>query len=273
MSATRLLAPGSVDCHSHLYPPAGAFAPRSGQRHEPGADVSNYLGLCDRLGVDRHVLVQAMAYPDPRSLLHGIARIGTARCRGIVFFEDALGADDLSRLHEAGVRGFRFLYRAGEPVDMPAIRRSAETAAALGWHLIVQAEGAELAAHCDTLLGLPCIVVADHTGRLPRGAGPGDPSAQALCRFLGGGGWVKLASPYNLTLDGRSDFAPLSALIRMLVEAGAERLVWGLNFPHPNLPAGGKPDEEGTLRSLLDLLGAAERQKIFVENPRLLYSF
>ncbi|KKB11831.1 hypothetical protein VE25_10705 [Devosia geojensis] len=273
MSDARLLPPGSCDCHSHLYPSADAFPIRAGQHHEPNADTADYLAVCASLGVDRHVLVQGKAYPDRRSLLHGMAGLGSDRARGIVFFDEAPTANDLETLRASGVCGFRFLFRPGEPFDMAPVRAGAELAAAMDGHVIVQAEGAELAARYAGLLALPCPVVVDHIARLPRGAGLDEAATRALLGFLDDGGWVKLAAPYNVTADGRPDFTPLSALVRALVDAGPRRLVWGLNFPHPNLAPQDKPDERATLRSLIDLLDPTEIQQIFVENPRLLYKF
>jgi D-galactarolactone isomerase len=273
MSDMRLLPQASCDCHSHLYPPADVFPVRPGQHHEPNAGTADYLALCGSLGIDRHVLVQGKAYPDRQSLLHGIAELGPGRARGIVFFDETLTDDDLATLRAGGVCGFRFLFRAGEPFDMAAVRAGALAAAAMDGHVIVQAEGAELSAHYDALLALPCPVVVDHIGRLPRGADVEDHAVRALLGFLGSGGWVKLAAPYNVTGNGRSDFAPLSALVRALADTEPRRLVWGLNFPHPNLSPQDKPDERATLQSLLDLLDAAEVRQVFVENPGLLYKF
>jgi D-galactarolactone isomerase len=273
MSHIPLLPKGSCDCHSHLYPPEGAFPMRPGQHHELNADTADYLALCGDLGIERHVLVQGKAYPDWESLLHGIAELGSDRARGIVFYEDSISAADVAILNETNICGFRFLFRAGERIDMESVHAGASLAAGNGWHIIVQAEGPELMDHYDALLALPCPVIVDHIGRPPRGAGADSEAFTALIAFVQGGGWVKLAAPYNLTAAGQSDYTPLADLVRALLQAGSERLVWGLNFPHPNLRADGKPDERATLTSLLGLLTPREIQQIFVENPRLLYRF
>lgn len=273
MSEAPLLPEGSCDCHSHLYPPYGTFPTRPGQHHELNAETADYLAICNDLGVGRHVLVQGKAYPDWSSLLHGIAELGSERTRGIVFYAPSISAADIAMLNDRNVCGFRFLFRAGEPVDMGAMHAGASLAADNGWHIIVQAEGPALMSHYDTLLDLPCPVIIDHIGRPPRGAGADSAAFTALLEFVRGGGWVKLASPYNLTAAGQSDYTPLAALVHAFLQAGSERLVWGLNFPHPNLRADDKPDERATLTSLLALLTPQETQRIFVENPRLLYRF
>ncbi|KRE12013.1 hypothetical protein ASE63_20040 [Bosea sp. Root381] len=268
----RALPPGSCDCHSHIYPPREAFPVGSGQ-FEAGADVEDYLAVCRRLGLSRHVIVQGKAYPDPASLLAVLSRLGPPTSRGIVFLDPATPDGRLEAWHDSGVRGVRLLFRKDEAVDIGRIDVTAQRVAGLGWHLIVQAEGDALVAHYPRLAALPVPVVIDHIGRLPRGGTKDDPAARALLDFLAGGGWIKLAAPYNLTRDGRSDFSSLAAIVTELVAAAPARCIWGLNFPHPNLPADDKPDEAATLASLLRLLTEEEIARIFVENPASLYGF
>ena len=275
MSATptiRSLPPGSFDCHSHVYPPREAFPVGPGQ-FEAGADVDDYLAVCRRLGVSRHVIVQGKAYPDPASLLAVLSRLGSRTSRGIIFLDPATPEDRLEAWHDSGVRGVRLLFRKDEAVDIGRIDAAARRIAGLGWHLIVQAEGDALAAHYHRLASLSVPVVIDHIGRLPKGATKDDPAARALLDFLAGGGWIKLAAPYNLTRDGRSDFSGLGEILAELVAVAPTRCIWGLNFPHPNLPADRKPDEEATLASLLGLLTDEQTARVFVENPASLYGF
>jgi D-galactarolactone isomerase len=269
-----MLPAGACDTHSHVYADPAVFPPLDGHAVEPGGGLDDYLAVCEALGVGRHVVVQAKAYGDEAATLDAVARIGAERARAVLFLPEREAAPDLAGWHRAGVRGFRFLYRAGEPVALDAVRRGAAMAAGQGWHVIVQAEAEALVPVYDALLGLPCPVVIDHVGRLERGAGTGTAGFRGLERFARDGGWVKLAAPYNVTADGRSDFGALAAVVAGLVAAAPERLVWGINFPHPNLPADGKPDEVATLGSLLGLIpDEATARRIFVENPARLYGF
>ncbi|HVK92418.1 MAG TPA: amidohydrolase family protein [Mycoplana sp.] len=270
-----LLPIGSCDCHSHLYLPLDEFPVLPGQHFEANAGLGEYLDVCGTLGVSRHVIVQGKAYPGPDATLAAVSRLGADRSRAIIFPTGTMTMTDeqLVVWHEAGVRGFRFLSRAGEDVDGDRIAAAADRIAHLGWHVIVQAEADALARHYDRLASLPTPVVVDHLGRLPR-----DPAAErhaltALLGFLAKGGWIKISSPYNLTLDGASDFSSLADVVRSLVSAAPQKCIWGLNFPHPNLSAGQKPDETWTLRSLLKLLDSAEVARLFVTNPQQLYGF
>lgn len=72
--------------------------------------------------------------------------------------------------------------------------------------------------------------------------------------------WVKLSAAYGSDLDG----AP--------VKHAPERMVWGSNWPHPDVAV--VPEDQ----ALLDALGEwipdeAARHRVLVENPARLYRF
>jgi D-galactarolactone isomerase len=121
---------------------------------------------------------------------------------------------------------------------------------------------------------LPCPVVIDHVGRFHDPVPPEAPPVQALKRLLEAGHvWMKASSPYGVSRSGPPGYADVSAIARTLIAAAPERVVWGSNWPHPNIFEN-KPDEA----LLLDILGdwapdEATRHAILVENPATLYDF
>ncbi|MGB3289229.1 MAG: amidohydrolase family protein [Burkholderiaceae bacterium] len=269
------LPDGVCDTHSHIYGDAGRYPSVPGQQPESHATLDDYLACAQAIGVQRHVFVQAKVYgDDPQCMLDGIARLGRQRARGIVMAGAALSRADAAGLHEAGVRGIRFLFPSGTAMDLAGIARAAERAADFGWSLLVQAEAAALAQACPELECMPCPIVVDHLGRLPAGMGVDAGPFQALLEFVANGGWIKLAAPYYGTPDGASDFNALSSRVHAFLDAGAERVIWGMNWPHPNLPAGSKPDDAATLESLLGILRSDdEKRAVLVDNPARLYGF
>lgn len=269
------LPEGACDTHSHIYGDAERYPSCPGQQPESNAAIDDYIGHAQGLGIQRHVFVQAKAYGlDPQCMLDGIARLGPHRARGIVMAGTALGQADMAGLDEAGIRGIRFLFPRDAPIDLAAIRLAAERAADFGWSLLVQAEGTALAEICADLEYMPCPIVIDHLGRFPAGTGTDAKAFQALVEFVANGGWIKLAAPYYGTPDGASDFNALSSRVHAFLDAGAERVIWGMNWPHPNLPAGRKPDDAATLGSLLAILRSdGEKRAVLVDNPARLYGF
>jgi D-galactarolactone isomerase len=72
----------------------------------------------------------------------------------------------------------------------------------------------------------------------------------------------------------RAELHDATKVARAYVEAAPHRVVWGSDWPHPNLRANEKPSDA----LLFDLLSEwapkrADRDRILVENPEALYGF
>jgi D-galactarolactone isomerase len=62
--------------------------------------------------------------------------------------------------------------------------------------------------------------------------------------------------------------------VRALVSVRPDRLVWAVNWPHPNHTPGNKYEEADLLDLLLDWIpDAAVRKAILADNPAALYGF
>ncbi|WP_158618374.1 amidohydrolase family protein [Candidimonas sp. SYP-B2681] len=269
------LPPLSCDTHSHIYGDSRAYPVLSGQQVHPNTSLDDYLAVATRLGVERFVLVQPKAYGcDTRCMLDALNRLGIYRARGIIMPDESLSQQELKQLDEAGIRGVRFLFPDNSPLDLAAIGRTARQIASLGWSLIVQGDGPVLAQSTDALLNLPCPVVIDHLGRLPPEFAVDSAEFTSLLTFVSKGGWFKFAAPYYSTPAREADFTMLESRLHALLDAGMERIVWGMNWPHPNFPPDGKPNDLNCLQSLLSVLRSdTERSAVFVHNPASIYGF
>jgi 2-pyrone-4,6-dicarboxylate lactonase len=82
--------------------------------------------------------------------------------------------------------------------------------------------------------------------------------------------WVKVSGAERITRQGPpyDDAVPFA---RALMEAIPDRVLWGTDFPHPNI----RPPipDDGALVDLLARLAPApaERQALLVDNPTRLY--
>ena len=100
-----------------------------------------------------------------------------------------------------------------------------------------------------------------------------------MLRLLESGrGWVKLCA-YRCDLEG-APFRGVIPFVRALEAAAPERLVWGTDWPHPNLPerTPGVPMRMPDDGDLVDALGAwfedaAALERVLVANPARLYGF
>ncbi|WP_026191093.1 amidohydrolase family protein [Methylobacterium sp. WSM2598] len=266
--------PGATDCHHHIYDARFPAAPAATLR-PPDASVEDYRQLQRRLGLTRNVVVQPSTYgTDNRLLVEAVKAFGST-ARGIVMLDASVTADELKRLHEAGIRGVRFGTRlpGGAPIeDMePVARRIAD----LGWHIQLVSEGEKIIGLRDVLERLPVPVVFDHMGHLPEPEGPDHPAFGVMARLIETrGAYVKLTGAYILSKSGPPAYADRGRLARAYVALAPERLIWGSDWPHPTSPAEGKPDDA----VLLDLLAEwapdpAVQAKILVSNPARLYGF
>ena len=107
---------------------------------------------------------------------------------------------------------------------------------------------------------------------IPAARGTGDPAFQALLRLVGDGHvHAKLSAPYRLS-EKFPDYPDAQGFHDALVRANPERLVWGTDWPHPQIAAEVMPDDG----HLVDLLNkwtpdARHRQRILVDTPARLF--
>jgi 2-pyrone-4,6-dicarboxylate lactonase len=115
--------------------------------------------------------------------------------------------------------------------------------------------------------------VIDHMARVDAAAGLDQPAFQALLRLLADGRcWVKVSGAERLTADGRPPYDDVVPYARALIAAAPDRVLWGTDWPHPNVRH--MPDD-GDLVDLVAELAPAEetRRRILVDNPERLYAF
>lgn len=275
--APKLKAPpGACDCHHHIYD-AGRFPPKDpGPQFQPNGRVEEYRLLQRRIGTTRNVVVTPAAYiGDNRVTLDAIARLG-ANARGVVLLRPDVTDAELKTLTEGGVRGIRFSQNpptATTTFDM--IEPLAKRVAAFGWHVQIYMPADRIAAAEDLWNRFPTSLVFDHLGHLPQPQGIGHPAFGVIRRLIDKGRtWVKLSGAYIDTKVGPPSYSDATKIAQAYVKAAPERMVWGSDWPHPGLPADGKPND-AVLFDLLSVWAPDEptRHRILVENPETLYGF
>lgn len=274
---TFRLPAGAWDTHVHVYGPVSKF-PFSPQRsYTPEDATAEQLQALHRLlGVERVVFVQATVHGhDNSAMLDAIAR-DPRRHRGIALLPTDVGRAELARLHAAGVRGVRFNFarHLGQAPDTDAVARLADRLVPLGWHLQFYMDGKDLAGYRPFLEALPVPFVIDHFGRVMVEDGPDAPALQALLALVGQEhGWVKISGPERISAalsTGAVPYGDVVPVARRLLQAAPHRVLWGSDWPHPNVRE--MPDDG----KLVDLLAhyttdAAVLRRLLVDNPTRLY--
>ena len=230
MSTPHTPKPGPlVDTHAHIYPRNTPLI--AGATHHPDRDVTpeEYTSTLDAHGVlfGVHAAASFMG-PYNDYTLAALARYPRLRATAIV--DPSVSLMELKAMDQAGVVGIRFSLRdyKGTP-DLGTIeyKRLFRRIADLDWHVHVYAEGERIATLTDQLLAAEVKIVVDHYGNPTAAQGLNSPGFQAALRAIGSGrGWVKVSAPYRSV---GCDHAALAA--RLLAEGGAERLLFGSDWP------------------------------------------
>jgi predicted TIM-barrel fold metal-dependent hydrolase len=276
----RLTAPPrACDCHCHVFGPAARF-PYVAERQytPPDSTLEDYLGLLGVLGIERAVIVQPSVYGTDNSATEDGIRRMDGRGRGVAVVDGAADENELGRLHQAGFRGVRFnLIHTGGSASLDLLEELAARVAPLGWHVQIYLHGRLLPQIADRLKALPTDLVIDHLGHMERGQGLDQPGFKILLDLLGRGRtWVKLC-PYRFDPTG-FPWVNAAPLARALAAAAPERMLWGTDWPHPDIP-GLEPGTNGPMPNdgdLLDVLAEwfedrALIDRILADNPDRLY--
>ncbi len=263
------------DCHVHIYDLERYPLASTSTFGPPTATFDDYMAVQRRLELTRVVLVQPTGYGlDNACLLDALERAKGA-ARGIVVIRPDTPRSSLREMHDAGVRGVRFMMipASGGVLAWDDLAPVAEKIAEFGWVINLQLDGRELAAYEERLRALPCMLTIDHIGKFLEPVRIDHPGFRSLLSLLDAGRtWVKVSAPYETSKVGPPAYEDVGMLARALVEKNPDRCIWASNWPHPNrLP---RPDDAAMLE-LLDgwTLELDAYTKVLSRNPAMLYGF
>ena len=267
---------GAVDAHCHVFGPGDVFPYAPERKYTPcDAPKEKLYALRDFLGFERNVVVQATCHGnDNRALVDALVHSG-GLARGVASVGRDVTDDELRALHAAGVRGtrFNFVKRLVDFTPRDVLSEIAQRIAPLGWHVVVYFEAQDLPELYDFFTSLPTTVVVDHMGR-PDVAKPVDgPEFQ---RFVGllrdhPNIWSKVSCPERLSQSGPPRYDDVVPFARHLVEHFPDRVLWGTDWPHPNMKSH-MPDD-GALVDVIPRIAptAVLQRQLLVDNPMRLY--
>lgn len=268
--------PAAVDTHAHVFRRGLALA--RGRRYAPDYDatLADYLGMLDRNGIARGVLVQPSFLGTDNGFLLAALAQEPARLRGIAVVAPDTSAEELRRMDAAGIVGIRLNLVGGAPLPDFAAgpwRDLLTRVADLGWQVEVHREAVDLPRLLPPLLQAGVNVVVDHFGRPAPALGVDDPGF----RFLLETGaskrvWVKLSGAYRNGDHGAGQKTALAAIPLLRDAFGLDRLVWGSDWPHTQFEQ--RVDYLQTRQALDSWLpDPRERQVVLVDTPRALFRF
>jgi len=269
--------PGACDAHCHIFGPHDKYPYAADRTYTPhDAPLERFRELQRTLGLTRAVLVNASCHgSDNTVILDAIAASG-GHYRGVANPDDSFTEADYRRMHEGGVRGvrFNFVKHLGGMPDMGEFRRIIERIRPLGWHVDLHFDAGDLVEHADLLESMPVPFIIDHMGRVPTRNGLEQAPFQQLLKVFRSNPrcWVKISGSERISSNG-PPFTDAVPFARALVETAPDRILWGTDWPHPNI-AKHMPND-GDLVDLVPLIvpEPALQQQVLVDNPHRLYEF
>ena len=270
------LPPGAVDAHCHVFGPEAKFPFAPERKYTPcDASKEQLFALRDYLGFDKNVIVQSTCHGnDNRAMLDALAH-SNGRARGVASVGRDVTDAELKAMHAAGVRGtrFNFVKRLVDVTPREVLVEIANRIAPLGWHVVVYFEAQDLPEFWDFFTTLPTTVVVDHMGR-PDVSKPVDgPEFELFIKLLREHPniWSKVSCPERLSKVGPDGYDDVVPFARRIVETFPDRVLWGTDWPHPNMTTH-MPDDGKLVDYVPKIATTPELQrKLLVDNPTRLY--
>ena len=272
---TYVVPAGAVDAHCHVFGPAAEFPFAPERKYTPcDASKQQLFDLRDHLGLSRNVIVQATCHGKNNDAMIDALRAAGDLTRGVAMVGSDITDDELRELDEAGVRGvrFNFLKRLVDATPREVFMEIAERVVKIGWHCVVYFESQDLEDLQPFLTSLPGTIVVDHMGRPDVTKGVDHPDFQRFVNLLRDNDniWTKVTCPERLTVAG-PPYDDVVDFGKVLVERFPDRVIWGTDWPHPNMKS--HVPDDGMLVDFIPRIAPTEalQKALLIDNPMRLY--
>ncbi|MEO7854593.1 MAG: amidohydrolase family protein [Rubrivivax sp.] len=278
---------GSVDAHCHVFGPGAQFPFAPERKYTPcDASKQQLFALRDQLGFARNVIVQATCHGADNRAMVDACGASEGKARGVATVKRSVSDGELQAMHEAGVRGVRFNF-VKRLVDFTPKDELLEIAARIqpmGWHVVIYFEAVDLPELWDFFAAVhddvATTVVVDHMGRPDVSQPVNGPQFELFVKFMRDHAnvWSKVSCPERLSVRGpkalngeQQAYRDVVPFARRIVETFPDRVLWGTDWPHPNLKDH-MPDDGLLVDFIPHIATTAELQrKLLVDNPMRLY--
>ncbi len=266
---------GAVDAHCHVFGPESRFPYAPERKYTPcDAPKEKLFALRDFLGLDKNVIVQASCHSKDNRAMVDALEASNNKAKGVAFVGEEVTDAELEAMDRAGVRGvrFNFVKRLVDFTPREVLERIAARIAPLNWHIVIYFEMPDLPELESFFTTLPTTVVVDHMGTPDVRNGVDHPDNQRFHKMMDRhkNFWVKVTCPERMSVAGPPyyDVVPFA---KTLVEEFPDRVIWGTDWPHPNMKKAA-PDD-GVLVDRIPHIATtpALQKQLLVDNPMRLY--
>ena len=268
---------GAVDAHCHVFGPSDLFPYHPRRKYTPcDAPKEKLFELRDHLGFSRNVIVQASCHGSDNTALIDALHSSGELARGVSVLSPEVTDKELNGLDDSGVRAvrFNFVKRLVDSTPREVFIALANRVKTLGWHVVVYFESPDLPDLRPflELLAKDQVVVVDHMGRPDVEKGIASEEFEAFMSLLRNNEniWTKVSCPERLTQLAH-DYSDVVPFARELVEAFPNKVLWGTDWPHPNMKS--HVPDDGYLVDVIPKIALTPklRQHLLVDNPMRLY--
>ena len=266
---------GAVDAHCHVFGPEAEFPYAPERKYTPcDAGKDKLFALRDHLGFERNVIVQASCHGKNNDALVDALHAAGDLARGVAVVGKDITETELHELDKAGVRAvrFNFVKRLVDDTPWEVFLGIYEKIKPLGWHIVVYFEAPDLEGLIPLLEQFDTTIVVDHMGRPDVSEGVDGAGFQRFIQLMDEHPniWTKVSCPERLTVQG-PDYDDVVPFARTLVERFPDRVLWGTDWPHPNMKS--HVPDDGVLVDVIPRIAPTDKlqQKLLVENPMRLY--
>jgi 2-pyrone-4,6-dicarboxylate lactonase len=196
------------------------------------------------------------------------------RYRGVACVEDGVTDREFEVLHAGGIRGIRFNFvkHLGGVPDLGVFYRLLARIKPLGWHVVLHFDADDIVSQGELLGRIDVPFIIDHMGRVRAADGLQQAPFQALLALYRSNplAWIKVCGAERVSI-GKRPFLDAVPFAQALVAADASRILWGTDWPHPNI-AKDMPND-GELLNLFAKIcpDPAVQRRILVDNPTRMY--
>jgi len=266
----------SCDAHCHIFGPHATFPYSNKATYWPPDAPKAYLKkMHDKLGIERAVLVQASCHgKDNMAMMDAIAS-SNGSYKGVCMADDSFSDEQFEALDKGGVKGIRFNFvtHLGGAPDLAMMQNVIKRIAHLKWHLVIHVNAEDILKYQDLFAKFEVPIVVDHMGRVPTEKGITQEAYKILLQFMRDENWwVKICGSERISKSG-PPFYDAIVYAQGLLEIAEDRILWGTDYPHPNIQEHMPNDAD--LLDLVPLITKNEKlqKKVLVDNPARLYQF
>lgn len=269
------LPKGAVDAHCHVFGPSPEFPFAPERKYTPcNAGKEKLFELRDHLGFTRNVIVQATCHGKDNRAMMDACRASGLFARGVASVGADITKEELSDMHEAGVRGvrFNFVKRLVDATPKSVFLEIAAKIQDFGWSTVVYFEAQDLEDLEPFLQELPGIIVIDHMGRPNVKNGVEHIDFKRFISLMENNPliWSKVTCPERLTIAG-PPYDDVVPFYQAIVDRFEDRVLWGTDWPHPNMKSH-MPDDGALVDYIPRIARTVQQQeKLLVTNPMRLY--